>query len=63
VSITDGCEAPCGFWESNSGPLEEKHWLVLLTTEPSLQPMKFMILLDYAQTEPRGSGQLLDQMG
>jgi len=34
--ITDGCEPPCGFWESNSGPLEEQK--VLLTTEPSLQP-------------------------
>ena len=34
--ITDGCEPPCGCWELNSGPLEEQ--LVLLTTEPSLQP-------------------------
>jgi len=33
---TDGCEPPCGFWELNSGPLEEQS--VLLTTEPSLQP-------------------------
>jgi hypothetical protein len=22
-SITDGCEPPCGWWELNSGPLEE----------------------------------------
>ena len=22
--ITDGCEPPCGFWELNSGPLEEQ---------------------------------------
>jgi hypothetical protein len=36
-SITDGCEPPCGCWELNSGPLEE--WSVLLTTEPSLQPI------------------------
>ena len=34
--ITDGCEPPCSCWELNSGPLEEQ--LVLLTTEPSLQP-------------------------
>jgi hypothetical protein len=34
--ITDGCEPPCGFWELNSGPLEEQS--VLLTVEPSLQP-------------------------
>jgi hypothetical protein len=31
--ITDGCEPPGGFWELNSGPLEEQ--LVLLTTEQS----------------------------
>ena len=36
--ITDGCEQPCGCWELNSGPLEEQS--VLLTTEPSLQPIQ-----------------------
>jgi hypothetical protein len=35
--ITDGCEPPCGCWDLNSGPLEEQS--VLLTAEPSLQPM------------------------
>jgi hypothetical protein len=35
--ITDGCELPCGCWDLNSGPSEEQ-W-VLLTTEPSLQPV------------------------
>jgi hypothetical protein len=35
--ITDGCESPCGCWELNSGPREEKS--VLLATEPSLQPI------------------------
>ena len=35
--FTDGCESACGCWESNSGPLEEK--TVLLTAEPSLQPL------------------------
>ena len=35
--ITDGCEPPCGCWELNSGPLEEQ--LMLLTAEPSLQPV------------------------
>ena len=30
--ITDGCEPPCGCWESNSGPLEEQ--AMLLTAEP-----------------------------
>ena len=35
--ITDGCELPCGCWELNSGPLEEQ--AILLTSEPSLQPL------------------------
>ena len=35
--IIDGCETPCGGWELNSGPLKEQS--VLLTTEPSLQPL------------------------
>jgi len=34
--IADSFEPTCGFWELNSGPLEEQP--VLLTTEPSLQP-------------------------
>jgi hypothetical protein len=34
--FTDGCEPPCGCWNLNSRPSEEP--LVLLTTEPSLQP-------------------------
>ena len=33
----DGCEPPCGGWDLNSGPSEEQS--VLLTAEPSLQPM------------------------
>ena len=32
----DGYESPRGYWELNSGPLEEQP--VLLTAEPSLQP-------------------------
>jgi hypothetical protein len=35
---TDGGEPPCGCWDLNSEPLEEQS--VLLTTEPSLQPLK-----------------------
>jgi len=23
IPFTDGCEPPCGYWELNSGPLEE----------------------------------------
>jgi hypothetical protein len=37
--FADGCEPPCGFWDLNSGPLEEQS--MLLTTEPSLQPLIF----------------------
>jgi hypothetical protein len=40
--ITDGCEPPCGCWKLNSGPLEEQS--VLLTTEPSLQPLLLFLL-------------------
>ena len=32
-----GCEPGCGCWELKLGPLEEQS--VLLTAEPSLQPM------------------------
>jgi hypothetical protein len=35
--VTDGCESPCDCWDLNSGPSEEQS--VLLTTEPSLQPL------------------------
>jgi hypothetical protein len=34
--IADGYEPPCGYWELNSGPLEEQS--VLLITKLSLQP-------------------------
>jgi hypothetical protein len=37
--ITDGCEPPCGCWELNSEPMEEQS--VLLTIDPSLQPIFF----------------------
>ena len=33
----DGCKPPCCCWDLNSRPSEEQ--LVLLTTEPSLQPL------------------------
>jgi hypothetical protein len=43
--ITDGCDSPCGFWELNSGPLEEQS--VLLTTEPSIEHLfLFLIFTD-----------------
>jgi hypothetical protein len=41
--IMDGCEPPCGCWDLNSGPSEEH--LVLLTAEPSLQPLTFFFKL------------------
>jgi hypothetical protein len=43
--MTDGCEPPCGCWDLNSGPLEEQ--LVLLTTEPSLQPPWLYFLITF----------------
>ena len=39
--ITDDYETPRGCLELNSGPLEEQP--VLLTTEPSLQPLKCVL--------------------
>jgi hypothetical protein len=35
--VIGGCEPPCGCWDLNSGPSEEQS--VLLTAEPSLQPL------------------------
>ena len=40
--VMDGCVPPCGCWDLNSGPLEEQS--VLLTTEPSLQPLNDLFL-------------------
>ena len=40
--VMDGCEPPCGCWDLDSGPSEEQS--VLLTVEPSLQPL-FLVLL------------------
>lgn len=39
-----GTEVPggCGFCELNSGPLEE--WHVLLTTDPTLQPLVYKVI-------------------
>ena len=46
--VTDSCEPPCGCWDLNSGPLEEQS--VLLTTEPSLQPLNAVF---YSNQDPR----------
>ena len=45
--IIDGCEPPCGCWKLNSGPLEEES--VLLTAEPSLQPLFFVFLFVFSK--------------
>ena len=37
TGVTDSCELPCGWWALNLGRLEGQ--LVLLTCEPSLQPL------------------------
>ena len=41
--ITGGCEPPCGCWDLNSVPSEEQS--VLLTSEPSLQPLDEVIFI------------------
>ena len=41
--VTDGSESPCGCWDLNPGPLEEQS--VLLTAEPSLQPLNRILIL------------------
>jgi hypothetical protein len=38
--ITGGCEPPCGCWDLNSGPSEDKS--VFLPAEPSLQPLIYL---------------------
>ena len=38
----NGCEPPCGYWELNSGPLEEQP--VRLTSEPSVQPQNWVFM-------------------
>ena len=35
IGVTDGCELPCGCWQSNMSPLEEQP--TLLAAEPSHQ--------------------------
>jgi hypothetical protein len=40
TGVADGCELPCGCWESNLSPLEEQ--AVLLTAEPCLQTPWFV---------------------
>jgi hypothetical protein len=47
-----GCEPPCGCWELNSGPPEDQS--VLLTTEPSLQPVAIKLGSEMAQGPTRG---------
>lgn len=43
----DGCELPCGFWESNLGPLEEQP--TLLTAKPFLQAPETSLLKSRAK--------------
>ena len=43
--VTDGCELSHGCWKLNPGPLQEKP--VLLTTEPSLQPVILRFIFIY----------------
>ena len=45
--ITDGCEPPCGCWELNSGPREEK--LVLLTISLANEVFFVVVLVLFFQ--------------
>ena len=47
-TTSGSCELPCGCWELNLDPLEEQP--VLLTTEPSLQPLLWVFLI-YGDSE------------
>ena len=42
TGVSNACEVPCGYQESNLGS-QEKH-LMLLRTRPSLQPQTFFFL-------------------
>lgn len=41
TDVTVSCEPPCRLWELNLGPLDEMS--VILTTEPSFQPLKHFL--------------------
>ena len=56
--IIDGYEPPCCCWELNSGPLEEQP--VLLTSEPSLQPLHTISI--ESNYENKFQGQILAQL-
>ena len=45
TGVTYSCELPCGCWELNLGLLEEEP--VLLTAEPSRQPLVFVFDYEY----------------
>jgi hypothetical protein len=44
----------CGSWELNLDPLEERP--VLLTTEPSVQPLAFLLIFDFCGVGGRTQG-------
>jgi hypothetical protein len=56
-SYTDGCEPSCGCWDLNSGPPEEQS--VLLTSEPSLQPLLMTFNSTFIQSGPLALGMVL----
>lgn len=43
TEVTSGCESMCGYWKLDSSHLEEQ--LVLLTSEMSLQPFKWIMMM------------------
>ena len=52
--IMGGCKPPCGYWNLDSGPLEEQS--VLLTTKPPFQlPECFKIHEDICASQEHGA--------
>jgi hypothetical protein len=47
TGVTNRCDLSCGCWELNLGHLEEQP--VLLTIEPFLQPLGFILNLIYSK--------------
>lgn len=43
----DGCELPCGYWELNSGLLEELNAFNPCAISPALRPLIAVIVLSF----------------
>jgi hypothetical protein len=59
--IKDGCEPPCGCWDLNSGPSEKQS--VIITTEPSRQPIGLTSMFSHALVPKNSEGQSVRKTG